>query len=79
MADGSRHFYAYRLCGELIKTALDVHRCQFNLFGSAVPRVFAPSVSVPLRVRRASPVPLACLVDDVVPSSYSVPLMPALS
>lgn len=52
-----------------------------NSIGSALPSgcSLVPSASVPLRMRRV-PISflLACLVDDVVPSSYSVPLMPAI-
>lgn len=72
MAAGAGCFYAYHFCGELTKTARAVHRCQFNRIS---PGSLALSASVPLRVRR---VPLSFLlarfVDDVVPSSYSVPL-----
>lgn len=74
MADGSRHFYAYPSCGELGETA----RADFgvNSIGLALPSFPWFSFQLPWCPCECVVPLLACLVDDVVPSSYSVPLMP---
>ena len=79
MADGAWYFYACPFCGELVKTARDadgvdgVNSIGFLWFSRS--RFLGASAGASC----LSSILIACLVDDVVPSSYSVPPMSAPS